>query len=180
MAVCALIAGCPLATNQQRPRSGSLETAPLVNRSVLLKDAKGATLGYVAETSASAVTVFTISGYFVSLSWDGTLTDGTCWYTGAEGTGTPFTIAPETDRLFGFSVSISGKPYVAAEVDGNGRAVADRSITGFQSYHPARGGAVDLAGAVPAGHVAYALRAATPAELGLPPVIAPLRQLVFK
>ncbi len=179
-AVCSLILACPLSMVPQKSGRPGGGASPLVSASVLLKDARGAVLGYVAETSAAGVTVFTSKGYFVALGWNGALLDGTCWYTGAKGSGTPFSIADESDRLFGFSVSIKGAPYVAATVDASGFAVPDPSITGFQSYYAGAGVAADAAGTVPAGHVAYALKPAAPADIGLPSSIAPIQQIVFR
>ena len=133
MAVTMPVSGCSM-SSQNLPRAGN-EAAPLINRSVLLKDAHGAVLGNVAETDAASVTVFTSKGYFVSLGWNGVPVDGTCWFTEAKGMGTPFFIALSTDKLFGFSVSVNGRVYVAATVDASGFAVSDPSITGFQSYY---------------------------------------------
>ncbi len=178
IAVTMLVSGCSM-SSQNLPRAGN-EAAPLINRSVLLKDAHGAVLGNVAETDAASVTVFTSKGYFVSLGWNGVPVDGTCWFTEAKGMGKPFFIALSTDKLFGFSVSVNGRVYVAATVDASGFAVSDPSITGFQSYYSGSGNTTDAAGGVPAGHVAYPLKPVGFADLGLPSSIARIEQLVFR
>jgi hypothetical protein len=179
-AVSSLLLACPFTMAPQKSGYSGRGAAPLISTSVLLKDARGSVLGYVAETSAAGVTVFTVKGYFVSLGWNGVSMDGTCWYTGIKGSGTPFSIAPDTDRLFGFSVSINGRAYVAATLDASGFAVPDPSITGFQSYYSGAGVVTSAAGIVPPGHAAYALKLVRPEDIGLPSSIAPIHQLVFK
>jgi hypothetical protein len=166
-------------TSQSPTKLGAGETV-LLNRSAVLKDANGTLLGYVTEMSPDSVTVFTSKNYFISLGWNGVPTDGACWFTGANGTGTLFYIAPNTDRLFGFAVSIGGKAYVAATVDAAGLAVSDPAITGFQSYYSGSGTITNAAGAVPAGHLAYSLKTASFADVGIPASIATLREFVFQ
>ena len=169
-----LLPGCSMNATSQNRRT------LLADKAVILKDANGTVLGYVTETTAESVTVFTPKQYFVSLGWDGVLTDGTCWYAGTKGTGTMFYIAPTTEKLVGFPISINGQAYVAAVVDASGFAVSDPSITGFQSYYSGNGTVADATGVVPTGHVAYSLKPASLEDIGIPASIATPRELVFQ
>jgi hypothetical protein len=153
---------------------------PLADKSVMLKDANGNVLGYMTETTADSVTVLTSKNYFVSLTWDAALTDWTCWYTGAKGTGTSFYIAPNTEKLFGFAISINGQAYVAANVDASECAVPDSCISGFQSYYSGNGTITNATGTVPPGHVAYPLRPVSLEDIGMPASISVPRELVFQ
>ncbi len=177
-AISLFVSGCPMDAGSFSAAPAGRAT-PLVNRSILLEDATGAIVGYATEISADGVTVFTRKNYFVSLGWNGVVTDGVCWCTGADGTGTMFYIAPRARKLLGFAVSINGVIRTAATVDPGGIAVADNSILGFRSYYSGSGTVVNALGTVPAGHAAYPLRTSSLAEIGIPPIVTPW-QLVFQ
>lgn len=146
----------------------------------MLKDANGNALGYVTETTADSVTVLTSKNYFVSLTWNGALTDWTCWYTGANGAGTMFYIAADTEKLLGFAISVNGQAYVAASVDASGCAVPNSSISGFQSYYSGNGTIRNATGTVPPGHIAYPLEPISFEYIGMPASISVPRELVFQ
>ena len=169
-----VIAGCSMNATSQNGR------LPLADKSVMLKDADGNVLGYVTETNADSVTVLTSKNYFVSLTWNGTLTDWACWYTGANGAGTMFYIAPNTEKLLGFAISVNGQACVAATVDASGCAVPNSFISGFQSYYSGNGTITNASGTVPPGHVAYPLKPVSLEDIGMPASISVPRELVFQ
>jgi len=180
VAVALLFSGCPVGIDSKDLTSSRTQAPVLIDGSVVLKDANGAALGYVTKTSAAGVTVFTSKSFFVTLEWSGALADGVCWYTGAHGTGKMFYIAPQTADLLGLETSVSGRPFIAADVDASGFAIPDSSITSFQSYYSGNGIVTNASGSVPSGHVAYSLKGATLEDIGLPSPIAALSQLVFQ
>jgi hypothetical protein len=169
-----VIAGCSMNATSQSGKT------PFVEKSVMLKDANGNALGYVTETTADSVTVLTSKNYFVSLTWNGALTDWTCWYTGANGAGTMFYIAADTEKLLGFAISVNGQAYVAASVDASGCAVPNSSISGFQSYYSGNGTIRNATGTVPPGHIAYPLEPISFEYIGMPASISVPRELVFQ
>lgn len=132
-----LVASCQSPTTSPGSSQGSGgTTTPAVNQSIKLYDANKNFIGYVTSSNAEVVTVYTSAGYFVSLTWVGTLTEGEIYFTGANGSGSPFSICliayPPSG---GLETTMNGQPYVAQSVDSDGIAIPDLSITTYQSYY---------------------------------------------
>ncbi len=163
------IAGC--ANPMKSPNSGNAG----VNKSVVLKDANGVNLGYVVFAYSYGVEVYSSKRYFVELGWDGSFVDGDPYFTGPNGTGTIF--ITNTSPFFGAVVMVSGQPYVALSVDANGLAIPDASITGYQSEYW-NNVLTNSTSSLSAGEIAYDLKAATLADIGMPSSIALPMQLV--
>ena len=150
-----------------------------INKSEVLKDGNGIVLGYVTDANSFEVTVLTSQGFFVTLTWKGIMPDNVGYYTGANGTGTLFYISLSSNyyNLLGFTISLNGQVYVAASLDSSGFAIADASITGYQSFYMS-GSITNATSTVPATESAYSLKAASLADIGLPSSCALPLQLV--
>ncbi len=165
------MAGCVV------PGDGS--QSDVVNRSIEATDANGVFLGYVIDLDVVNIKLWTSKGYYLAMHWDGTVLNGSCFWTGPNGTGTPYGVTNADGPTVGFAVPTGGTFYVAASLDSNGFAVTDPTVTSYESYWtPA--GVVNYAGTLKSGDLAVRLKQVPVSDVGLPSSIASPVKLVFK
>ena len=151
-----------------------------VSRSVKLNDANGHLLGFVTASDPTEVTIFTSKSYFVTLYWSGTLKPTVVYFTGPNGQGTMFTLWANTYPLWGYVAVYQGHPYVVTSIDASGFAIADPSITAYQSYCFDGVNITNSSGSLASEQCAYDMKQVQLADLGLPTSIATPMRMVFE
>jgi hypothetical protein len=154
----------------------------VVNKSIKLNDANGNFIGYVVSADSSQLYIYTDKNYLVNLLWNGTFSGDTVYYVDPQGDGLPF-VALEDDAGCYYAKTVvlaNGKYLVPRDVDVNGYATSDASITSYKSFASKSGGIIDYDGNLLGNSVAIVLVETTRAAVGLPATITLPLKLVFE
>ncbi len=108
----------------------------VIAKSMKAYDANGSFLGYCTYASGYFLFMYSQNGYFYSINWDGSFTDGGLYYTGQNLTGTAFYAYLDSYAIKAKTVfSVNNVLYTYVDSNSDSLADINASITQYQSVY---------------------------------------------